>query len=91
MSLHHEVAFEREICDQLGAHGWLYEERSAALKKLMGWVKLRSSKPRAVSMPTSASSSSWSRCWWPASNPAPASSKPSSPAPRCGFQGAESP
>jgi hypothetical protein len=42
-------------------------------------------------MPTSASSSSWSRCWWPASNPAPASSKPSSPAPRCGFQGAESP
>jgi hypothetical protein len=28
----------------------------------MGWVKLRSSKPRAVSMPTSASSPSWSRC-----------------------------
>lgn len=57
MSLHHEVAFKREICDQLGAHGWLYEEGSAALKMLMGWVKLRSSKPRAVSMPTSASSS----------------------------------
>jgi type I site-specific restriction-modification system R (restriction) subunit len=30
MSLHHEVAFEREICDHLGANGWLYEEGSAA-------------------------------------------------------------
>lgn len=30
MSLHHEIAFEREICDHLGAHGWLYEEGSAA-------------------------------------------------------------
>jgi type I restriction enzyme R subunit len=30
MSLHHEIAFEREICEHLGAHGWLYEEGSAA-------------------------------------------------------------
>ena len=29
MSLHHEVAFEREICEHLGAHGWIYEEGSA--------------------------------------------------------------
>lgn len=30
MSLHHEIAFEREICEHLGAHGWIYEEGSAA-------------------------------------------------------------
>ena len=30
MSLHHEIAFEREICEHLGAHGWLYDEGSAA-------------------------------------------------------------
>ncbi len=30
MSLHHEIAFEREICEHLGTHGWLYEEGSAA-------------------------------------------------------------
>ena len=30
MSLHHEIAFEREICEHLGAHGWLDEEGSAA-------------------------------------------------------------
>jgi type I restriction enzyme R subunit len=30
MSLHHEIAFEREICDHLGANGWFYEEGSAA-------------------------------------------------------------
>ena len=30
MSLHHEIAFEREICEHLGANGWLYEEGSAA-------------------------------------------------------------
>ena len=30
MSLHHEAAFELEICEQLGANGWLYEEGSAA-------------------------------------------------------------
>jgi len=30
MSLHHEVAFEREICEHLGSHGWLYEEGSAS-------------------------------------------------------------
>lgn len=30
MSLHKEVAFETEICDYLGAHGWLYAERDAA-------------------------------------------------------------
>ena len=30
MSLHHEAAFELEICERLGANGWLYEEGSAA-------------------------------------------------------------
>jgi type I restriction enzyme R subunit len=29
MSIHHEVAFEREICEHLGANSWLYEEGSA--------------------------------------------------------------
>jgi len=29
MSLHHEVAFEREICAHLGANGWIYAEGSA--------------------------------------------------------------
>ena len=29
MSLHHEVAFEREICEHLSANGWIYEEGSA--------------------------------------------------------------
>jgi len=29
MSLHHEVAFEREICEHLGAHGWIDEAGSA--------------------------------------------------------------
>ena len=48
MSLHHEVAFEREICEHLGAHGWIYEEGSADLydrqlalypPDLMAWVQ----------------------------------------------------
>jgi type I restriction enzyme R subunit len=30
MSLRHELAFEQEICEHLGAQGWLYEEGSAA-------------------------------------------------------------
>jgi type I restriction enzyme, R subunit len=30
MSLHHEIAFEREICEHLGAHGWIDEQGSAA-------------------------------------------------------------
>ncbi|QPN60260.1 type I restriction endonuclease subunit R [Synechococcus sp. CBW1002] len=30
MSLHHENAFEVEICDHLGSHGWLYTEGDAA-------------------------------------------------------------
>jgi len=48
MSLHHEVAFEREICEHLGANGWIYEEGSADLydrqlalypPDLMAWVQ----------------------------------------------------
>lgn len=30
MSLHKEISFESEICDYLGAHGWLYAEGDAA-------------------------------------------------------------
>jgi type I restriction enzyme R subunit len=30
MPLHHEIAFETEICEHLGAHGWLYAEGDAA-------------------------------------------------------------
>mgnify|MGYP003352489309 CR=1 FL=1 len=26
MATHHEVEFEREICEHLAAHGWLYSE-----------------------------------------------------------------
>jgi len=29
MNLHHEKHFEQEICDYLGAHGWLYTETDA--------------------------------------------------------------
>ena len=30
MALHHESAFEQEICNHLGNHGWLYEPDAAA-------------------------------------------------------------
>ena len=30
MSLHKEISFEAEVCDWLGAHGWLYENGDAA-------------------------------------------------------------
>ena len=30
MPLHHESAFETEICEHLGAHGWLYAKGDAA-------------------------------------------------------------
>jgi type I restriction enzyme R subunit len=26
MSIHKELAFEEEICEHLGAHGWIYVE-----------------------------------------------------------------
>jgi type I restriction enzyme R subunit len=29
MSVHLEVAFETEVCEYLGQHGWLYEDKSA--------------------------------------------------------------
>lgn len=31
MNLHQEHHFEAEICQHLGAHGWLYAEGDAAL------------------------------------------------------------
>ena len=34
MSLHHESALEREICDHVGAHGWIYAAGSAAAYSL---------------------------------------------------------
>jgi type I restriction enzyme R subunit len=30
MGIHHEVAFEREICEHLSANGWIYDEGAAA-------------------------------------------------------------
>lgn len=30
MSLHQELSFETEICEHLGANGWLYAEGDAA-------------------------------------------------------------
>jgi hypothetical protein len=29
MSVHLENAFETEVCDHLGCHGWLYEDKTA--------------------------------------------------------------
>jgi hypothetical protein len=29
MSVHLELAFEKEVCDYLGNHGWLYEGNTA--------------------------------------------------------------
>ncbi len=48
MSLHHEISFEAEICEYLGAHGWLYAESDAAHydrelalfpPDVLGWVQ----------------------------------------------------
>lgn len=30
MAIHHEIEFENEVCDDLGANGWLYEADAAA-------------------------------------------------------------
>ena len=30
MAIHHEIEFENEVCDYLGANGWLYEADAAA-------------------------------------------------------------
>jgi type I restriction enzyme R subunit len=49
MSLRHEIAFEQEICEHLGAHGWHYEEGTAAAYSrqlalyppdLIAWVQM---------------------------------------------------
>jgi type I restriction enzyme R subunit len=49
MSLHHEIAFEQEICEHLGAHGWYYEQGTAAAYSrelalyppdLIAWVQM---------------------------------------------------
>ncbi len=54
MSLHNEISFEKEICDHLAAHGWLYAEddafrydRARALYPydVIGWVQ--STQPNA--------------------------------------------
>jgi len=29
MSVHLESAFEKEVCEYLGSHGWLYEDKTA--------------------------------------------------------------
>ena len=48
MSIHHESAFEQEICEHLGSHGWLYDpdaatayDRELALypPDLIAWVR----------------------------------------------------
>src|SRR6185312_2403306 len=48
MNLHREVNFEREICDHLAAHGWLYTEgdaqyydrtRALYLPDLLAWIE----------------------------------------------------
>jgi type I restriction enzyme R subunit len=48
MSIHTEIAFEEEICDHLGSHGWIYVEgdastydRARALfpKDVLAWVQ----------------------------------------------------
>ncbi|MCC7172809.1 MAG: type I restriction endonuclease subunit R [Planctomycetes bacterium] len=48
MSLHKEISFEREICEYLGAHGWLYvdgdaakydRERALFLDDVLAWVQ----------------------------------------------------
>ena len=54
MNLHKEISFEAEVCDWLGAHGWLYEsgdaeryDRARALypPDLVAWVQ--ASQPKA--------------------------------------------
>lgn len=30
MSVHREIAFEKEVCEVLGSHGWLYDDGAAA-------------------------------------------------------------
>jgi type I restriction enzyme, R subunit len=54
MNLHKEISFETEVCDWLGAHGWLYEsgdaeryDRARALypADLVAWVQ--ASQPKA--------------------------------------------
>ena len=53
MPLHHEFAFETEICEHLGSHGWLYAEGDAAgydraralfPSNVVAWVQGRQSK-----------------------------------------------
>ena len=48
MSTHKEIAFEEEICEHLGAHGWVYVEgdaskydRARALvpEEVLAWVQ----------------------------------------------------
>ncbi len=54
MNLHKEISFEKEVCDHLAAHGWLYAEGDAALydrvralfpPDVVAWIK--TSQPTA--------------------------------------------
>jgi hypothetical protein len=64
MSLHHEINFEKEICQYLGSNGWLYTEgdatgydraRAVFPADLVDWVqeKDQGEKPSQVFMPGS--------------------------------------
>ena len=46
VSLHKEISFEVEVCDWLGAHGWLYESGDA--ERLRPRARALSARPRRM-------------------------------------------